>query len=437
MPILAREGMTTALIGKYGERSTKARVALLSRQSATGLASAFTRGGHEIVECADQAALTAAAANAPFDLILCDDESAVEPGRDFGCPLLLVGDGHFQSGHSISAAALEAGADTILSLAVALAQSSSRCRELDRLVGGMHDGSAIVGRSPAIRRLLGSISRAADCDATVLVEGPSGSGKSLAARMIHCKSRRANRQLVAVDAATATADSLAKAIEEARGTTLVIEDVDRLVAPAQATLVRHLKERSATQSGAAPRLVATTSAHTPELVARGTFREDLLYRLHSLPLVVPSLRERVEDIALLARSVLESTSPLQNKVATLSPAALASLESMAWPGNVAQLDAVVRRAQLLAGGGTIEREHVCAAPATAVEAGCTTAARAQDTEEHRVSEESVLPFEQEEQRMLTRALRATKGNVRRAAQLLGIGRATLYRKIQQYQLRLQ
>jgi DNA-binding NtrC family response regulator len=436
MPILAREGMTTALIGKYGERSTKARVALLSRQSATGLASVFTRGGHEFIECADQAALAAAAATAPFDLILCDDESAVEAGHDFGCPMLFVGERQLESGHSISAAAFEAGADTILSLAIALAQTTSRCRELDRLVGGIHSGSAIVGRSPAIRRLLGAISRAADCDATVLVEGPIGSGKSLAARMIHCKSRRANRQLVAIDAPAATADSLAKAIEEARGTTLVIEDVDRLSAPAQAVLVRHLKERSSAQSGGTPRLVATTSAHMPEMVARGSFREDLLYRLHSLPLVVPSLRERIEDIALLARSILENASPQQTKVTTLSPAALASLESMAWPGNVAQLDVVVRRAHALAGGGTIEREHVCAAPVAVAEAATGTTVHERDVEEQVVSEESVLPFEQEEQRMLTRALRATKGNVRRAAQLLGIGRATLYRKIQQYRLRL-
>jgi DNA-binding NtrC family response regulator len=437
MPILVREGMTTALIGKSGERSTKARVALLSRQAVTGLASVFARGGHELVECADQAALTVAVAHAPFDLILCDDESAIETGRDFGCPMLSLGDrAQPDPGHSISQAAFEAGADTILALAVALAQSTSRCRELDRLVGGIRSGEAIVGRSPAIRRLLGSISRAADCDATVLVEGPSGSGKSLVARMIHCKSRRANRPLVAIDAPTVTAESLARAIEEARGTTLVIEDVDRLATPAQAVLVRHLKERPAAQSGGTPRLIATTSAHLPELVARGAFREDLFYRLHAMPLVVPSVRERVEDVALLARSILDNTNAQQNKATALSLAAVACLESMAWPGNVAQLESVVRRAQVLAGGGTIEREHVSAAPVAAVEAGPTTATHG-DAEEKAVSEDSVLPFEQEEQRMLTRALRATKGNVRRAAQLLGIGRATLYRKIQQYQLRLQ
>lgn len=439
MPIRDANGMTTALIGKYGKTTTKARVALLTNKHGSGLASALTRDGHELVECRDWVELGSCAAESPFDLVLCEDEVANEAVGDFGCPVLIIGDRHEdERGHAIPLAAIEASLDTILALAVALAQSASRCRELDRILGGFRNGDALIGRSPQIRRLQGAISRAADCDATVLVEGPVGSGKSLAARMIHCKGRRANKPLVVLQGAATTADVLQKAIEDARGTTLVVEDVDRLPTATQAALVRHLKERPATQAAGTPRLIATTSAHLPELVARGSFREDLFYRLHTMPVVVPSLRERIEDITLLAQAILEVSGTGAARPATLTPAAIAFLEGMAWPGNVAQLETVVRRAQALAAGHAIDREHVAApTPVAGAEPAPAASKRGDDTDDQRVDEESVLPFEQEEQRMLTRALRATRGNVRRAAQLLGIGRATLYRKIQQYQLRLQ
>lgn len=429
--------MTTALIGKYGAQAVKARVALLTRQAGSGLAAAFTRGGHELHECQDWAGIEAVASNGPLDLVLCDEDTPVGQMRDLGCPTLAIGERHVAGGAAISAATLEAGLDTILSLAIALARSNSRCRELERLADGIRKGSAMVGRSPAIRRLQSAISRAADGDATVLIEGPAGSGKSLTARSIHCKSRRSGRPLLAIDAEATSADALVKALDETRGSSLVIENVDRLPAASQAQLVRHLKERSPNGNSSSPRLIATTSAHLPELVARGAFREDLFYRLHAMPMPVPSLKERIDDIAMLAQSILENSATGQTKVPTISPAAMSALESMSWPGNVAQLESVVCRAHMLAGGGAIEREHVVApAPAACVPSLAPTSPQpAEDDQE--IAEEAILPFEQEEQRMLSRALRATRGNVRRAAQLLGIGRATLYRKIQQYNLRLQ
>ncbi len=430
--------MTTALIGKDVSLTTKARVALVSRQSGSGIASIFARGGHDLHEFVDWAGFGGALTSTTFDLVLCDEEAAGEPIPQQPSPVMVLGDRACASHANIPTAAFETGFEAILGLAVQLSQSSTRCRELERTVSGIRGGSALIGRSPSMRRLMSAISRAADCDATVLVEGPSGAGKSLSSRMIHCKSRRVERALVAVEGATTTADALAKALEQARGSTIIVEDIDRLPATAQATLVRHLKERSPTQPGTGPRLIATTSAHLPELVARGAFREDLFYRLHALPIVVPSLRERTEDIAQLAQAVVESAASTSGKATILSPTAIILLESMSWPGNVAQLEATVRRAHLLAGGGTIDREHLLLAPMpTNTTANGSPTVRTDTAAQQEVSEDSVLPFEEEEQRMLTRALQATKGNVRRAAQLLGIGRATLYRKIQQYHLRLQ
>ncbi|MFM1872617.1 MAG: hypothetical protein RL398_2039, partial [Planctomycetota bacterium] len=121
-------------------------------------------------------------------------------------------------------------------------------------------------------------------------------------------------------------------------------------------------------------------------------------------------------------------------------AAVNLLVSMNWPGNVAQLEAVVRRAAALAAGSVIDREHLLsqAQPVVTPSAAAPTSQASRETpEDGELTEASIRPFEEEEQELLSRALRATKGNVRRAAQLLGIGRATLYRKIQQYRLRLQ
>ncbi|MBL8752572.1 MAG: sigma-54-dependent Fis family transcriptional regulator [Planctomycetes bacterium] len=333
-------------------------------------------------------------------------------------------------------AMLDGCLDALLVLASALGQSLSRQRELDRIVAGLHSGTAMVGRSPVMRRLSSAISRAADSDATVLIEGPTGAGKSLAARMIHCKSRRGNKPILVVECATATADSLTKSLTEGKGTTLVLENIEHLPAQAQSVLVRSLKERSPAPANPAARIVATTAAHLPELVARGAFREDLFYRLHAMPIVVPALKERTDDIQLLAQSIADSATSTSGRSGQLTPAALMLLEAMTWPGNVAQLEATVRRALLQAGGGPVEREHIQpqnqASPAAAVRPGPQANNATED-----LTEESILPFEEEEQRMFSRALRATKGNVRRAAQLLGIGRATLYRKIQQYRLSLQ
>jgi len=437
--------MTTALIGKQEQIGLRARVALVSRSAAKHLANVLTRSGHEVVDFPDWAAFTAATGTDALDLVLLDDEQAATMPRTLGIPAVQVGDTtDAPTGRvlgRVSASSLEGTLDLLVRLATELRQTADRCRELDRLVDGVRTGTALVGNSPVMRRLHGALSRAADNDATVLIEGPRGSGKSLAARVIHCKSKRSNRSLEILECATTDADGLTKALTNARGTSLLLEAVEQLPPPAQAVLVRHLKERSGAQQNAGPRLLVTTAAHLPELVARGAFREDLYYRLHTFPIVMPALRERTDDVANIANAILDgaiaaSARPNQG----LTPAAVALLQTSSWPGNVAQLEATLRRAQALAGGATIDRDHLLA-PAVTVPTGtipsATTNITTTESSDVEIDENAVRPFEEEEQRLLSRALRATKGNVRRAAQLLGIGRATLYRKIQQYKLRLQ
>ena len=431
MPIQGGNGMNTVTAGRGGATGGKARVALVTKTQGSTLAVALTRDGHELVEGASWQDV-AGTGTTSFDLVLCDiDVAAGAPSN--GCPVLFVGDDATAAAPTFTPEAIASGLDAILSLAVALHESTRRCDELEALVQGMHTGSALVGATPVVRRLQTTIGRAADCDTTVLINGPTGSGKSLVARMVHAKSRRADKPLVALQASAATStDELLRAIEAARGSTLLIEDVEKLPTGCQAQLVKHLKERSGPAGATAPRLVATTAAHLNELVPRGAFREDLYVRLHGLAITVPGLHERLDDLALLAQDALARATG--GKCGPIAADAISHLATMTWPGNVTQLQATVQRAALRANGGPIGREHLTAPVAHAAD---PVAPRATEVAERELGESDILPFEQEEKRLLARALRATKGQVRRAAQLLGIGRATLYRKIQQYHLPLR
>lgn len=421
--------MTIALIGTEDSVRATARVGLVSPQANEELAVRITHVGHEMISCTDWNELEERAKNEALDLVFCHESCVESMPTDWSVPVVRM-----EPDDSVNEPSLLA----LLSLAVELATKTSRLNELEDLVSGIRSGSAMVGNTPPMRRLQGAVSRAADCDATVLIEGPIGSGKSLAARAIHLKSRRCGESLVVKNCSSLSADGLTAAIAEHTKTTIILEAVDQLSSAAQSVLVKHLKERSTSRAPSMARLIATTSAHIPELVARGAFREDLYYRLHAFPVMVPGLHERVDDIPSLADAILDSGVPASGRNHQgFTPAARILLESMQWPGHVAQLEATIRRGQMLAGGGPIDREHLIAEVASGtvsvVPQSVTGNAAA---EEIVLTEAAIRPFEEEEKFLLGRALQATKGNVRRAAQLLGIGRATLYRKIQQYQLRL-
>ncbi|MGE3173376.1 MAG: sigma-54-dependent transcriptional regulator [Planctomycetota bacterium] len=443
--------MTTELAtGRSGTGApVRARLLVAATTGASpGLAEGLRQRGYDVVECDAAATGCAALAEQHHDLVLVDPEfgPVATAAIDQGIPVLLLTERHgaVRDG-CVGHLAPNAAADTaplVVDLVLDRSRMQQQLQQLETLVEGLRDGSALVGRSPVMRRLQSALSRAADSDATVLVEGAPGSGKTVAARVIHCKSRRGNKPLVIRGAAELDADTMQQVLTQARGSTLLIEDVEQLPQAGQQTLVRFLKERSggaATADAGPARVVTTTSAHLPELVARGSFREDLYYRLHAYPIVVPALRERVEDIALLAESLLDQiASASSQRPLGFTPSGRILLESMPWPGNVGQLENVVRRAWLHAAGAPIDDRHLSQPAATTgpgTAAAAPMAVAAADEEE--LSEDAIRPFDEEEQHLLSRALRATRGNVRRAAQLLGIGRATLYRKIQQYKLRLQ
>ena len=347
--------MTIALIGNENSVRATARIGLVLRQDSDQLTTAVEQAGHEAVAYSSWNELVDGSVERPVDVIFCHEALAADVPAGVTAPVLRVDDGTDFSQDALSGLA---------AVAVELASKCARVAELESLVEGIRSGSAIVGNTPVMRRLQSAVSRAADCDATVLIEGPVGSGKSLAARAVHLKSRRADQPIVVKDCATLSADELNKTIAANTQTTLVLEAVDQLPANAQAALVKHLKERSTSRAPSLVRLIATTSAHIPELVARGGFREDLFYRLHAFPIMVPGLHERVDDIQALADAILDSGVPASGRNHQgFTPAARMLLESMQWPGNVAQLEATIRRGQVLAGGAPIDREQLIA-PAT-------------------------------------------------------------------------
>ncbi|MCY2955739.1 MAG: sigma 54-interacting transcriptional regulator [Planctomycetota bacterium] len=448
--------MTTQLRNKVTGTPIRARVLVVTGpQGAPELSGAMLRLGHEVQEADTLEGALAALALGVHDVMFIDAVRIQGLQPMPALPTIVI-DNNPESPVSPNCVGIlpsTASASTIASLiglVMDLQITQARCENLAALVTGIRDGSAFAGNSPVMRRLQGAIRRAADnVSSTVLIEGEHGSGKSLAARAIHCKGRRGTMPIVQCPASTLDPETFVRVLNEARGTTLLIEEISQLPLATQQALVRNLKERAGMMPTDTPpaRIIATTSTHLADLVARGTFREDLLYRLHAFHVVMPSLREHLEDMPSLVASVVAQCatggSSTMSRGHTITPAAMTMLGGMSWPGNVAQFESVVSRAFFQAGGALIDREHVQQAMESMSKSAVTTPATHVGATSPgvtgEVTEASIRLFKDEERRILGSALKATSGRsnqVRRAAQLLGIGRATLYRKIQQYNLPL-
>jgi DNA-binding NtrC family response regulator len=290
-------------------------------------------------------------------------------------------------------------------------------------------------------RLRGLLRQAAERTNPLLVQGPAGSGKSLATMFVHHKSRRSNRPLIAIEATeleeTNYQDLLESLLKHAWDTTVVIENVDQLAPRFQATMLEHMKQVGREeQDPNRPRIIATTRAQLSRLVFNGAFSASLLHRLNGLsPIEVPALREHPEDIVPIANSILHTLALHDGarQVAVLSPSAADLLASLPWPGNVGQLESVLRDACKRAHRDLIEPSHIVDPDGTGDNPALEPRRQSQPNDDEHVTEDMVRPLEEEEWRILTRALRATNGQVTRAAKLLQIGRTTLYRKIQDFQ----
>jgi Nif-specific regulatory protein len=306
----------------------------------------------------------------------------------------------------------------------------------------------IVGESPPMRELYDRIARAAATDATVLLNGETGTGKGLVARAIHDNGVRARKPMVHIDCAALPATLIENELfghergaftgadrrgvgkfEAADGGTVFLDEIGELPLPVQGTLLRVLQERRFERVGGHRsvqvdmRLIAATNRDLQAMVARGAFREDLYYRLRVLPVSVPPLRSRgVEDLELLMHHFTRRAARRSHRPSLrLSDDALARLLAHDWPGNVRELEHCLEGAAVLADGDRIEVSDLPLPPRSRpVATGDGELAR--------------LTWTQMERRYVAAVLREHDGNKSAAARAMGIARATLMRKIQQHGL---
>ena len=417
--------------------------------------------GYEVDSVADGAAGGESLRSSRYDLVILDLKmpgvdglGVVEALRLWGerVPILMIsGFGTVES----AVRALHLGADDFLTKPVEPDVLSARVADL-LARRPLPDAPAanpggMVGRSPAIRETIAAIRRVAPGETTVLITGETGTGKELAAHAVHELSPRKNAPFIAVNCAALAEGVLESELfghvkgaftgairdrvgvfEAANGGTIFLDEIGEMSMTLQQRLLRVLQEREVTRVGSPRavkvdvRVVAATNRDLSGMVSQGKFREDLYYRLAVFPIVLAPLRERRADIPLLvehALSILRSRRDGGDRL-VCSPLAMRLLRNYDWPGNVRQLFGVIERAAVEAEFGRIEAQHLPA-------------------ELRPASREGLEPREQryrgngaaeEERAAIQSVLEATGGALAQSAELLGMGRTTLWRKIKQFGL---
>jgi len=321
----------------------------------------------------------------------------------------------------------------------------SKNRALQQRLDDLLRQGAIVGTSPAFRRMMTLVEQVADSSATVLIQGESGAGKESVVRAIHERSPRRSGPFVAVNCAalpetlleselfgyekgafTGAAGRKEGRFELAGGGTLFLDEVADLSTVTQPKILRVLQEGEFERLGGTRtirvdvRIVAATNQDLAQMVKEKRFREDLYYRLNVITITVPPLRERREDISVLAQHFLRVYAAKNNRrLEGLTDDAVRRLEAYAWPGNVRELENVIERGVVLARGARVDVTDLPPeiAGATPLPEGVLTV---------RIG----TPLAEIEARLLDATLRATKGNKTLTAKLLGIDPRTVSRKLE-------
>lgn len=317
-----------------------------------------------------------------------------------------------------------------------------------------YDFSPIIGRDPKLLRVLELVGRIAATDASVLITGPSGTGKELIAEAIHRNSRRRGGPFVKVNlggisstlfesemfghvrgAFTDARENRKGRFEVADGGTIFLDEIGEIDQNAQVKLLRVLQDRSFEVLGSSRtrsvdvRVISATNQVLTERVREGSFREDLLYRLNLITIQLPALAERRADIPVLSQHFISlfARSYGREELA-LTPAAVEWLKSRSWPGNIRQLRQVIERAILVSSRHAIDRSDFEAiADFGGVE-------EASDT---RLPEAGSMTLDEIERAMILKCMEHYNGNVTRVAEALGLSRAALYRRFEKYGLQAQ
>jgi two-component system response regulator FlrC len=320
-----------------------------------------------------------------------------------------------------------------------------------------HESSALIAQSPAMQRILKIVEQVAAAEASVLITGESGTGKEVIARLLHAKSRRSARDFVAVNCAAipeqlleselfghekgAFTGAVARRIgkfEEAQNSTLLLDEISEMDLRLQAKLLRVIQERELVRVGGNQavaldiRFIATSNRALRQYVQEGKFREDLYFRLQVIHIHLPPLRERPEDIKLLAQWFMEKYAKLNGmEEKNVSESAYRKMLQYNWPGNVRELENTMHRALLLASGDNITAEDILL-----LEDG---AAVINSTDNHQTSDDISRPWvgktmESVEKALIIDTLTHCDGNRTQAATLLGISIRTLRNKLALYRL---
>jgi two-component system nitrogen regulation response regulator NtrX len=313
--------------------------------------------------------------------------------------------------------------------------------------------ATLLGEAPAMEQLRREIARVASTDARVLITGENGTGKELVARSIHRQSERGDSPLVEVNCAaipeelieselfghlrgsfTGASEDRRGKFEEADGGTLFLDEVGDMSARTQSKVLRALQEGRFTRVGGSKpissdaRVLSATNKNLSEEIRRGTFREDLFFRLAVIPITVPPLRERREDIPLLARHFLHHASlRFGRRPKELSAGALDAFAGYRWPGNVRELKNLVERLMILCSADEIRREDL---PSEILDG---------EPEVEALPAGAPLKNAREdfERRYILAALRRHRGNITRAAEELQVERSNLYRKLKSYGIEVE
>jgi DNA-binding NtrC family response regulator len=356
--------------------------------------------------------------------------------------------------------------------AVLLAQSQLKTQSLQAqnkglIQASMQSHSSLIGNGHAMQRLHSLIARSAPTDANILILGENGTGKELVAREIHNQSMRANQVFMSIDLGSiseslfeselfgyqkgaftgATQDRIGRLLG-ADGGTLFLDEIGNLPLHLQAKLLTVLEQRNVTPLGAnAPlnfnvRILAATNVAMHELRKEQRFRQDLLFRLNTVELTLPPLRDRPEDIAPLTQYYLEHYQKKYNKTSTtLSDCAIQALNSYQWPGNIRELRHVIERAIILTNSSKLIAQDFQLFPAqnhvssnTLSQPTTPNNLVAQITDEPTLGAEQFneLNLERLEKSTISQALKKHKYNISHSAKALGLTRAALYRRMEKY-----
>ena len=337
---------------------------------------------------------------------------------------------------------------TTLGLAASRATAEEHATSRDDL-DARFDFGALVGRDPKMLRVLQLIGRVAATQASVLITGESGTGKELVAEALHRNSPRAGRAFVKVNLGgissslfesemfghvrgaftDARADRKGR-FELAHGGTIFLDEIGDLDPASQVKMLRVLQDRTFEVLGSSQRrevdvrVVSATNRALSDMVARGEFREDLLYRINLITIHLPPLRERPDDIPLLASRFLQAAAAAYRREAVmLTPAAARWLQAQPWPGNVRQLQQAVERAVLVETSDRLDVESFTD----------LAAAPGRDAADS-LPEVGAMTIDEIERAMILKSLRHHGGNISRVAESLGLSRPALYRRFEKYEI---